>query len=173
MQRLARVIDLLNEQLGRLVAWGALAMVLAQALVVLLRHVFAIGSIPLQESIWYLHGLLFMLGAGYTLLLDSHVRIDIFYGPASAKGKAMIDVLGVLLFLLPLCVTVIVYSLPYVAASWRIAEGSSEAAGLPLLFLFKSVIPLAFALLALQGLSLLAKAVLVLTGSADSPREAD
>ena len=80
MQRLARIIDLLNERLGRLVAWGALAMVLAQALVVLLRYVFAIGSIPLQESIWYLHGMLFMLGAGYTLLLDGHVRIDIFQG---------------------------------------------------------------------------------------------
>ena len=73
-----------------------------------------------------------------------------------------------LIFLLPLCMIVIVYSLPYVAASWRVAEGSSESAGLPLLFLLKSVIPLSFALLALQGLSLLAKALLVLTGSADA-----
>ena len=169
VQGLAHTIDRINEQLGRSVAWCTLAMVLSQALIVLLRHVFAIGSIPLQESVWHLHGLIFMLGAGYTLAHDGHVRIDIFHRDATPRAKALIDVLGVILFLLPVCVAVTIQSLPYVAASWRVLEGSSEASGLPFLFLLKSVIPVSFILLAVQGVSMLAKSLLVLSGRSLPP----
>lgn len=171
-QGLIAAVDRLNRRIGSAIAWCALAMVLAQAIVVLLRYVFTIGSIPLQESIWYLHGLIFMLGAGYTLMLDGHVRIDIFYSRASIKTRALIDTFGLVLFLLPVCVAVIFTSLPYVAASWRILEGSSEASGLPLVFLLKSVIPLAFALLTLQGVALLIRTVAILLAApSHSPPE--
>jgi len=164
----ARRIDEFSRALGSVICWIALAMVLTQFTVVLLRYVFGVGSIVLQESIVYMHGLLFMLAAGYTLLHNGHVRVDIFYRVASARRRALVDLVGVFAFLLPVCGLIWYVSWPYVAASWAILEGSRETSGIPAVFLFKSAI-LAFCLLvSVQGLSLAARAVLVLAG-ADVP----
>lgn len=141
-------------------------MVLVQFALVLMRYVFGIGSVMAQEALIYAHALLFLLAAGYTLLGDGHVRVDIFYRPASPRTKALIDLLGVLVFLFPFCWLLWDVALPYVEASWRIREGSRETAGLPLVFLLKTAIPVFVVLLALQGLSLALRSLEVLTGRA-------
>ena len=158
----AKAIDTLNERLGRWIAWLALIMVLVQFVVVLMRYVFGMGSIAMQESIIYMHGLLFMLGAGYTLLHDGHVRVDIFYREASPKHKARVDIFGVVAFLIPVCVLIWIYSWPYVSNAWRVYEGSKETSGIQAVFLLKTVVLVVCALVALQGISMLIHSLAVL-----------
>ena len=158
------LIDRLNERVGRGIAWLTLLMVLITFVVVILRYVYAIGWVWLQESYVWLHGVVFMIGAGYTLLHNAHVRVDIFYRPNSQHYKALIDFFGSLLLLLPLIAVIVFVSYDYVLDSWRRLEESREAGGLPGLFLLKTVI-LGFCLLVgLQGLSLTARSFLVLIG---------
>ncbi|NIA67004.1 TRAP transporter small permease subunit [Pelagibius litoralis] len=139
-------------------------MVLITFAVVILRYVYAVGWVWLQESYVWLHGMVFMFGAGYTLLHNGHVRVDIFYRPNDTRYKAWVDLVGSLLLIMPLIVIVFLVSFDYVAASWMRLEESREAGGLPGLFLLKSVI-LAFCVLTgLQGLSLAGRSILVLAG---------
>ena len=149
--RLAARLDALAEHTGRLISWLTLAMVVVTVAVVVLRSAFGQGLIWLQESVNWMHSIVFLLGAAYTLKSDGHVRVDVFYRDMSERHKAIIDLAGTLLFLLPLCAYLIAESWQYVATSWRIAERSREAGGLPMLYLLKSVIPLMAVLLALQG----------------------
>lgn len=160
-----RTIDRCNEAIGRWVSWAVIAMVLLQFLVVVLRYVFGLGSVALQESIVYLHGILFLVAAGYTLLRDGHVRVDIFYRSASSRQKALVDLLGTLLFLLPVCVLLWVVSWPYVAASWSVLEGSKETSGIQGVYLLKSAILVFVLLVTLQGFSLAARSALILLGA--------
>lgn len=159
-----RIADVINEHVGRTTAWLTLAMVLIAFVVVVLRYVFAIGWVWLQESYIWLHGIVFMVAAGYTLLHGGHVRVDIFYRTASARFKAWVDLLGSLLLLLPMVGVVGWYSWSFVLRSWERLEGSAEAGGLPGLYLLKSVLILFVVLLAMQGLSLAARSLLVLAG---------
>ena len=139
-------------------------MVIVQIVVVVLRYVFGVGSIFMQESIVYMHGVLFMIGAAYTLQHEGHVRIDIFYREATEKRRAIVNSLGVAFLLLPVCFIIFRYSLPYVQSSWRVLEGSKETSGIQGVFLLKSII-LAFAVLvALQGLSLAIHSLFILSG---------
>jgi len=158
------LVDRLNERIGRGIAWLTLLMVLITFAVAILRYVYAIGWVWLQESYVWLHGIVFMVGAGYTLLHNGHVRVDIFYRPNSARYKAVIDLFGSLLLLLPLVVVVVFVSYGYVLDSWLRLEQSREAGGLPALFLLKSVIMVFCLLIGLQGLSLAARSFLVLAG---------
>jgi TRAP-type mannitol/chloroaromatic compound transport system permease small subunit len=166
LETLARRVDAVNEHVGRVVAWTALMMVLIQFLVVIMRYVFAIGSIPVQESILYTHALLFLLGAGYTLKRDGHVRVDIFYREATASRRAAIDLFGVVVLLWPVCAAIFYYSWSFVTNSVRIREGSTEPSGLHLVFLLKGLILVFAGLVALQGLALAARSILVLAGRA-------
>jgi len=150
---LADRIDRVNTTIGRAVSWCALAIVLLGFAVVLMRYVLGLGSIWMQETIIYAHATLFLLAAAWTLKEGGHVRVDVFYASASPHAKAWVDLLGVLLLLLPFCLALIWFSVPYVARSWAILERSRETSGLPLVFLLKTLIPLFAALLALQGLS--------------------
>src|SRR4051795_9253622 len=115
---LAEYIDRLNTAIGRAASWCALAIVLIGFAVVLLRYVLGLGSIWLQESILYAHAALFLLAAAWTLKEGGHVRVDAFYADASPRTKAIVDLIGTLLLLLPFCAAVIWFSLPYVARSW-------------------------------------------------------
>jgi TRAP-type mannitol/chloroaromatic compound transport system permease small subunit len=160
--RLAGLIDRLNGAVGRAVSWCELAIVLIGFAVVLMRYVLGIGSIWLQESILYAHAALFLLAAAWTLKEGGHVRVDVFYAGASSRTKALVDLAGTLLLLLPFCVAVIYFSLPYVARAWAILERSRETSGLPLVFLLKTLIPLFAVMLALQGVSQAAGALAVL-----------
>lgn len=169
LQRLAQLIDAANEHIGRVVSWLALVMVIIQVIVVIMRYVFGLGSIFMQESIIYMHAIVFLIAAGYTLLHNGHVRIDIFYGAMDARRRAIVDLVGTVVFLVPFCVTVFVISWPYVAKSWRILEVSQEGSGIPAIFLLKSVILVFTVLLLGQGLSLAARSLLTLYGVAPPP----
>ncbi len=153
-RKVVSAIDNLNEWIGLVVSWCTLAMVVITFIIVMLRYIFDFGWIALQESVIYLHVLVFMWGAAYTLKHDGHVRVDIFYQRCSARGQAWIDCLGALFLLIPVCVFIAVSSWGYVADSWKILESSRNSGGLPGLFLLKSCILLMAVLLVLQGLSL-------------------
>ena len=170
-----RSIDRLNDAVGRGVAWLTLLMVLIAFAVVLLRYVLAVGWVWMQESYVWIHGIVFMLGAGYTLLHNGHVRVDIFYRPASDRHKAWVDLFGVCVLLLPLLVVIFVYSWDYVLKSWAGLESSREAGGLPGLYLLKTVIWGFCLLVLLQALSLAGRSILILTGNDDTetPDRAD
>lgn len=157
-------LESINEVVGRAVAWLTLLMVLVAFVAVILRYVFSIGWVWLQESYIWMHGLLFMLGAGYTLLYNQHVRVDIFYRPASVRRKAWVDLFGVVFLLGPMLWIVMYHSVGFVERSWRSFEGSAEAGGLPGLFLLKTAIPIFCVLMALQGLALALRSMLVIAG---------
>lgn len=164
LTRVARLIDNFNQALGMSVAWLAMAMVVVQFAVVVLRYIFGYGSIFMQESILYLHGFVFMLGASYALLHNGHVRVDIFYREASPQTKAKVDIFGVLFFLLPVCISLLIYALPYVQASWANLEGSNETSGIPARFILKTTIPVFCVLMSLQGISMIIHSLNVLAG---------
>jgi TRAP-type mannitol/chloroaromatic compound transport system permease small subunit len=160
--RIADGIDRLTGAVGRVVAWCALFVVLTQFVVVVLRYALGIGSIWLSESIVYGHAALFMLAAAWTLRENGHVRVDVLYADASPRRKALVDLVGALLLLIPFALTLGWLSLPYVARSWEVLERSREASGLPAVFLLKSLIPLFALLLALQGIAQAIRAAAVL-----------
>ena len=157
MLRLAGLIDGLNRGVARVLRWFALAMVLIQFGIVIGRYVFGVNSIWVQESVLYLHAMLFMLAAGYTLLVDKHVRVDIFYAKVTPAARRRIDIAGHLLFLLPSMAALAWWSWPSVRNSWRILEGPISVGGIEAGFLLKSLIPLFCALVALQSLAILAR----------------
>ena len=164
LNTIAEVIDSINEWVGRIAAWAVLAAVLITFIVVIFRYGFEqFYSIALQESAMYFHALIFMLGAAYTLKHDGHVRVDIFYQNFSVRGKALLNLLGTVLLLIPVCSFILWISADYVLASWQSFEGSREAGGLPLVFLLKSFIPLLAVLLLLQGVAEMVRSIVVLT----------
>jgi TRAP-type mannitol/chloroaromatic compound transport system permease small subunit len=148
-------LELVSERTGRIVAWLLLPMVVGTFVIVLLRYLFDLGWIWMQEGVVWIHAAVFMLAAAYTLRNDEHVRVDIFYRGMRPRGKAIVDIAGTLLLLLPMMIYLIVTSLDYVAVSWDIREGSREAGGLPFPFvpLLKSLIPVTAALVILQGVA--------------------
>ena len=161
---LMRTIDGLNQTIGKTIAWLCVIMVVTQFSVVVMRYVFGIGSIMMQESVVYMHSFIFMIGAGYTLLHNGHVRVDVFYREASIRKKAIIDIFGVIFLLLPVCILIGDSSWRYVSQSWMIMEGSKETSGIHAVFLLKSVILVFCVLLALQGVSMAIRSFLVLKG---------
>jgi TRAP-type mannitol/chloroaromatic compound transport system permease small subunit len=162
VQRIANGIDRATAALGRVAAWCCLYLVLAEFAVVVMRYLLGIGSIRLQESVLYAHAALFLLAAAWTLRIDGHVRVDVFYAQAAPRTKAMVDLFGTIVFLFPVVIAVAVLSVPYVARSWRILEGSREASGLPFVYLLKTLIPLFAVLLGFQGVAQAIRAALVL-----------
>lgn len=153
VDQVIRILDACAEAVGHGAALFAGLMVLVTCHIVLYRYGFDSGSVAEQESIIYMNSLLFILGAGYTLKHNGHVRVDIFYGPASVRAKAWINLLGTLLLLLPVCVFLFWSCWNYVAASWNIREGSPDSGGLPWVYLLKTLLLALPALLTLQGLA--------------------
>lgn len=164
MLTLAATIDWLNTKIGRAAAWLCLAVVAIQFAVVVLRYLFGIGSIWLQESIVYSHAAMFLLVAAWTLKNEGHVRVDIFYASASPRRKALVDLCGALVLLIPFAAAILYFSWPYVARSWAIMESSREASGLPLVFVLKTLIPVFAVMLILQGVAQAIRAFAVLSG---------
>jgi TRAP-type mannitol/chloroaromatic compound transport system permease small subunit len=169
-----RTIDRFNEVIGRIVAWLTFGTVSVCFLVVILRYIFSIGFVWLQELYVWQHALVFMLGAGYTFLHGGHVRVDIFYARMSARRRAIVDLFGTFVFLLPWLGVILYYGMPFLTLSWRLLEPSSQAGGLPGYFLLKSAIPTFCVLVALQGLALAARSLLVLSGREEfSPMQSE
>ena len=144
--------------------WLLLVMALVQFAVVVLRYVFGINYIFMQESITYMHGAVFLLAGGYALLTNDHVRVDIFYREAPEKQKALVDFLGTYLLLFPVCLLLLWTASPYVANSWAVGEGSNESSGIQAVFIMKSFIPAFAVLLAMAGFNIAARAGAVLKG---------
>ena len=159
MEKLSHLIDGLSNLLGRIFSWLTLTIVIVMAAIVVLRYVFQIGSIALQESIIYINALIFTFGGAYTLKEQGHVRVDIFYSRINEKKRAWVDLFGSLLFLVPSTCFIIWISWDYVAVSWRIREGSAESSGLPFVYLLKSAILVLPTLLLLQGISEIVKSI--------------
>lgn len=154
MATLIRYIDRFTEIVGHIMAWLCLGTMLATVLVVLMRYLFQAGNmIAFQESVTYLHATVFMLALGWTFKRNGHVRVDVFYRNFSPRTKAWINSLGILVFLLPFCVFLFLASMDFVQLSWSIGETSNESGGLPIVYLFKSLIPLMCLLLGLQALA--------------------
>ncbi len=166
VQGLIRVLEAVNEGVGRLVSWLTLAMVFTTFAIVVLRYGFDLGWIALQESVTYMHALVFMLGAAYTLRHDEHVRVDIVNRRLPPRGRAALEIAGHLVLLLPMAVAILWMSWEFVASSWRLQEGSPDAGGLPFVYLLKSVLILMPALLILQSVAGILRAGLTL-GRAD------
>jgi TRAP-type mannitol/chloroaromatic compound transport system permease small subunit len=164
MKQLADTIDRLNSAIGRGAAWLALVIVVLQFVLVVARYAFSLGSIWLTETVLYAHAGLFLLAAAWTLQAGGHVRVDVLYAQARPRTRALIDLLGSLLFLFPFALVLFWLSLPYAARSWAVLERSQEASGLPLVYLLKTLIPLFAALMALQGVGQAIRAALVLRG---------
>jgi TRAP-type mannitol/chloroaromatic compound transport system permease small subunit len=162
----ADCVDWLIAAIGRAVAWLALAIVLLQFAVVVLRYAFGVGSIWLSESVIYGHAALFLLAAAWTLQVGGHVRVDIFYADAAPRTRALVDLFGALILLLPFMAIVAWFAIPYVARSWSIFESSRETSGLPFVYLLKALIPIFAGLMALQGISQALRAALVLRSPA-------
>lgn len=158
------LVDRISTLTGKAAAWLTLFMVVITFVVVVMRYAFDAGLIWLQESVIWMHAVVFMLGAAYTLQQEDHVRVDVFYRTMSAKQRALVDLVGVIIFLLPLCAFLGWKSFDFVAASWKLREASRESGGLPypLIPLLKTVLVVMPAALALQGLSLLLRSLKIL-----------
>ncbi len=165
LDRAATAIEQLIDFSGRAVSWLTLLMVIITFSVVVLRYVFDTGWIALQESITYLHAMVFLIGAAYTMQHEAHVRVDIFYSRCNEQTRAWIDLCGALFLLLPFMFFLSWVSWQYVASSWDVMEGSREAGGLPGVYLLKSLILLMTGLLTLQATFQIIRAIQKITGN--------
>ncbi|HFE36864.1 MAG TPA: TRAP transporter small permease subunit [Gammaproteobacteria bacterium] len=163
------VIDLINDKIGKSISWLTLLMVLVTFGIVIMRYVFNEGSIAIQESVMYMHALVFMLGAAYTLKQDGHVRVDIFYNKMSPRKKSVVNFFGYLLLLLPVCVFIFWSSWEYVTDAWRVKESSREAGGLPWVYMLKASILAMAALLILQAVAEMLRNLLTIFGTSSHP----
>jgi len=173
--RFARAIDWLNSWVGRVVIWLVLVMIIVGFVNAVLRYSGRwlgtnLTSNMTVEAQWYMFSLVFLLLAGYTLQRDKHVRVDVIYARMSKRGRAVVDLLGGLFFMLPFCALIVYVSWPFVQSSVRVMEMSSDPGGLPR-WPIKLAIPLAFGLLTLQGISLVIHAAGTLTGHGPTFRE--
>jgi len=174
--KLAALIDAMNRRIGQLTQFLVLLMILIGVYNATVRYLGGFIGVNLSSNAyldlqWYLFGAVFMLGAAYTMQKDGHVRVDIFQSRLSPKGQAWIDLIGIVVFLIPFCIMVFWISLPWVENSWRLHEMSSDPGGLAR-YPIKTVIPIAFVCLTLQGLSQIIKALAVIFGLRSSLLEA-
>lgn len=156
----SHAFDRISIATGKLASWLTLVMVVVTFVIVVMRYMFDAGAVWLQESVVWMHAAVFMIGAAYTLQQEEHVRVDIFYRNMSARRRALVDLLGVLLLLLPVCTFLGIEAWDFVSVSWRLHEVSREPGGLPYPFipLLKSVLLLMPLALSLQGVSMLLRA---------------
>ena len=149
-----RWIDSINEWIGRGVAFITVGLVVVMFSDVVMRYLFKKSFVLVQELEWHLFGFIFLIGAGYTLLYDGHVRVDVIYQRLKPVAKAWINLLGTIFFLIPGCLMVIITSWKFTHNSWMVFEGSPDPGGIPLRFIIKGAITVGFALLLMQGLAL-------------------
>jgi TRAP-type mannitol/chloroaromatic compound transport system permease small subunit len=159
-----RLVDALNEGVGRVIGWLTVGTVAVCALVVVLRYAVGVGFIWMQELYVWIHAAVFMLGAGYTFKVNGHVRVDLLYAKASVRTKAWVELFGGAVFLLPWLIIVGAMAMPWIWASILTNESSASTGGMPALYVLKTIIPLFCLLLGLQGLAIMARSVLVLAG---------
>ncbi len=160
VKNIPQFIDRVSNWSGKTVSWLTLGLLLITAWDVAMRYIFQAGSVAMQELEWHVFSIIFLLAAGYTFKCDEHVRVDIIYARLGERGKAVVDLAGSLLLLAPFCIVIIYTSSQFVESSWSFGEGSGDPGGLPARYILKSMIPLGFFLLLLQGVSLALKSFL-------------
>lgn len=167
MKQIVGFIDRVNAFVGRGVSWLSLLLVLVIVLDVFLRYVFNWSSPASFELEWHLFALIFLLSAGWTLQQDSHVRVDVFYNRFSKKQKAWVNLIGSVFLLLPMSITIMAESIPFVVNSFAVQETSGDPGGLPARYVIKAAIPAGFFFLALQAISASLTSILQITGNTD------
>ncbi|MEM1120852.1 MAG: TRAP transporter small permease subunit [Bacteroidota bacterium] len=163
MEKITNFLNQINERVGRATAWLTTILMLLVCFNVAARYLFNNSIAWRTELEWHLFALIFLLGAGYALKHDKHVRVDLFYAKFSKKQQALVNFIGTLVFLLPWCSLIIFASYKYAYSSWMINEGSPDN-GLPARYLIKSAITIGFVLLFLQAISILLQSVSILLG---------
>lgn len=162
--RFSRSVDALVTGIGRAVSWLWLVLLAVIVLNVVLRYAFAEGRIEFEELQWHLYAIGFLLGIPYAVATDSHIRVDVVHERLSPRLRAWIELYGIVLLLLPFCALVVIYAVPFVAASFTAGEVSASPGGLPYRWVIKAVLPVSFVLLALAGIARAARAVRLLFG---------
>ncbi len=150
-------IEKINIKIGKIFSWLLLFMVILTCVIVLLRYVFSIGYIWMQELVRFSYAIVFLACAAYTLAEDAHVRVDIVYSKLSDRGKAIINTIGTIIFLIPVCMAILYYSYNYVLNSWVQLEGSLEERGLHAVYILKSFIWVFAIMMILQGIIIINK----------------
>ena len=159
-----KIVDKINERIGILTSWLTALLVLVVSYDVFVRYLFGESSVGLQELEWHIFALIFLVAAAFTLKVDEHVRVDVFYTRFSPKKKAWLNLLGSVFLLIPFCIIVILASESFVSISFRINETSPDAGGLPARYILKAFIPISFFLLLLQGIALAFKSFMQIKG---------
>ena len=166
MERIKKLVilgDKINEWVGSfLVAPAVVLFILIIFSNVVMRYVFNTSFVFMAELEWHVFAFIFLMGAGYTLLHDGHVRVDIFYSIMDRKKKALVNLLGVLFFLIPSCYMVLGTTIPWVLVAYKVGEVSINPGGIPARFLIKAILPIGYFLMLLQGLLLFVKSALIL-----------
>jgi TRAP-type mannitol/chloroaromatic compound transport system permease small subunit len=157
-----KFIDKLNSKIGVGISFLTALLVIVVCYDVVTRYFLKSSSVAVQELEWHLFSVIFLMGAAYTLLTENHVRVDVIYSRLSEKKKAWINLIGTIIFLIPLCAMILYTSWNFVATSFAIGETSPDPGGLPARFIIKSVLPIAFVFILLQGISLLFKSILII-----------
>ena len=150
-----KFINKTNTRIGKSFAWLLLIMVILTCIIVVLRYLFNIGFIWMQELVRFCYAMVFLACAAYTLAEDEHVRVDIIYSNLSSKSKSIINIAGSIMFVIPVCLAIIYYSFNYVVNSWAQLEGSLEERGLHAVYILKSFIWIFAILLIFQALSII------------------
>lgn len=161
---IVKKIDAINGWMGKSASWLTFFLVIITVYDVVMRYIFRKGSVAIQEAEWHLFAMNFLLAAGWTLLNDGHVRVDLLYIRLGRRKKAWIDFIGSLAFCIPFCIMVIWAAIPFVLDSWSVWEGSSDPGGLPTFFILKTIMPLAFLLVLVQALSQAIKNIAIICG---------
>ena len=155
--------DKINEWIGSFIVTSAVFLfILVIFSNVIMRYVFNTSFVFMSELEWHVFAFIFLMGAGFTLLHDGHVRVDIFYSMMNRKKQALINLFGVLFFLIPSCYVVLRTSIPWVIVAYEVGEVSIDPGGIPARFLLKATLPIGYFLMLIQGLSLFVKSLLTL-----------
>jgi len=161
---IVRLIDGLNTKVGYAISWLSTLLVLVVCYDVFTRYFLRKSSVGVQELEWHIFAVLFLIGAAYTLKMDNHVRVDVIYTQLSPRGKAWINLLGSLIFLIPFSILILWACQGFISMSWAIQETSPDPGGLPYRYLLKAMIPAGFSLILLQGIALILRSFCTIIG---------
>ncbi len=164
LKLIVRLIDTLNTKIGHAISWLSTILVLVVCYDVFTRYFLRKSSVGVQELEWHIFAVLFLLGAAYTLKVDNHVRVDVIYTQLSDRGKAWINLLGGIIFLIPFSILVLWACQGFVSMSWGIQETSPDPGGLPFRYILKAMIPAGFSLILLQGIALILRSFCTVIG---------
>ncbi len=165
IKQVVRICDRINEWIGSfIVAPAVFLFILVIFSNVIMRYVFNTSFVFMAELEWHVFAFIFLMGAGFTLLHDGHVRVDIFYSNMDRKKQAYINFFGVLLFLLPSCYLVLTTTIPWVIVAYKVGEVSIDPGGIPARFVLKAILPMGYFLMLIQGVSLFIKSLFIILG---------